>query len=87
MPYCTICKTHEHDEDRLLKHSVRHYAHFKCWLDAGRGLETLKPWQVGKFPFRLLKERGLLEQAEAILDADKQAQIARRAAMSKAALS
>lgn len=60
MPQCRFC------EDRAparLKYGTRHYAHFKCFLDAGKPLSTLHAWQIGEFPFRLLKERGLEDEA------------------------
>lgn len=50
--------------DDMVKYGVRHYAHFRCYLDAGKTLDGLFPWQLGKFPFRLLKERGLLAHVE-----------------------
>ena len=46
-----------------VKYSTRHYAHFDCFLDSGHTLDELTAWQVGKFPYRLLKARGLLERA------------------------
>jgi hypothetical protein len=64
MGQCRFCK--DHSEARL-KYGRRHYAHFKCYLDAGRKLSDLHPWQVGEFPFRLLKDRGLEAEAYAAL--------------------
>lgn len=56
---CRFCN----DPDQsMVKYGVRHYAHFKCYLDAGKQLSDLPSWQRGKFPYRLLKERGLLDQ-------------------------
>jgi len=51
----------------LVHYGVRHYAHPKCYLDAGRRLDELHGWQVGTFPMRLLKERGLLDEAERLV--------------------
>lgn len=64
MNTCRFCKKWEHGEavfDKLVKYGVRHYAHYACYLDAGRRLEDLHDWQVVRFPFLLLKERGLLD--------------------------
>lgn len=49
-------------DDHSVKYEVRHYAHFKCYLDAGKPLSALHEWQRAQFPYRLLKERGLLDQ-------------------------
>ncbi len=59
---CRFCK--EFSRDDLLKYGVRHYAHYKCYLDAGKSLDDLPDWKVSQFPFRLLKERGLLAGVE-----------------------
>lgn len=59
---CRFCKESA-DEGDLVKYGVRHYAHFKCYLDAGKRLDDLRPWQAKKFPFLLLKEYGLLSHA------------------------
>ena len=60
MQTCRFCKSWK-DEDHMVKYSVRHYAHFDCYLDAGKSLDDLWPWQVKKFPYLLLKGRGLLD--------------------------
>lgn len=60
---CRFCDGTSSDGDNMVKYGVRHYAHFKCYLDAGKTLATLHDWQVGQFPFRLLKERGLDTEA------------------------
>jgi hypothetical protein len=64
MTTCRFCKSWKH-EDRMVKYGVRHYAHYECFLDAGHKLEELHDWQIVRFPYRLLKERGLIEAAEA----------------------
>lgn len=53
------------DHGRMVQYGVRHYAHFNCYLDAGKSLDGLHDWQIRKFPFRLLKERGLKRRAKA----------------------
>ena len=69
---CRFCKKTEFDHpdgptSGMFKYGVRHYAHFHCYLDAGKTLENLNRWQVGNFPYFFLKERGLLETANAII--------------------
>lgn len=53
-------------------YGLRHHAHHACFLNAGKLLSSLTPWQVGRFPYKLLKERGLLGEAERITAAEKQ---------------
>jgi hypothetical protein len=49
----------------MIHYSTRHYMHPACYLDAGKRLEDLRPWQIMRqFPYRLLDERGLLKMAE-----------------------
>lgn len=64
---CRFCG--EGTAGEMVKYGVRHYAHFACYLDAGRPLAALSPWQVGQFPWRVLRERGLSDEAERMLDA------------------
>lgn len=71
---CRFCKVHGYDHTAFVKYGVRHYAHHRCYLDAGKSLSDLHDWQIMQFPHRLLSERGLLDIAEAAaqrLDADK----------------
>ena len=56
---CRFCGEYEFDADRLVKYGVRHYAHHSCYLDR-KSLDELELWQVRRFPFKLLRERGLL---------------------------
>lgn len=56
---CRFCD--DFMSQNLVKYGTRHYAHFKCYLDAGKSLDDLPDWQIGLFPFFLLKERGLLD--------------------------
>lgn len=65
---CRFCRQWERNgKDNLLKYGVRHYAHYECYLNAGKQLEDLHAWQVGHFPFRLLEEKKLLLRANAIM--------------------
>lgn len=57
---CRFCKKWG-PADETVKYSRRHYAHFACYIDGGKSLDALPMWQVEKFPYFLLKERGLLE--------------------------
>ena len=47
-----------------VKYAVRHYAHFHCYLDAGKNLEALHEWQIKRFPWKVLRNRNLLARAE-----------------------
>jgi hypothetical protein len=64
---CRFC--HEAGRsDEMVKYGVRHYAHFACYIEAERPLSVLSTWQIGQFPFRLLKERGLLAEAQRLTE-------------------
>ena len=64
MNTCRFCKESTfHPETEGVRYGPRHFAHFACYLDAGKTLEALTKWQVGRFPFKMLKERGLFELA------------------------
>lgn len=83
--HCRFCKKYEIDgNDRLVKYGVRHYAHYVCYLDAGKSLTDLSAWQIGAFPYRLLKERGLDAYAEARIENEKRDGIAREEARVRA---
>ncbi len=62
---CRFCTSIMSDD--LVKYGTRHYAHYTCYLDAGKRLEDLPKWQVETFPYFLLKARGLLDKARQIL--------------------
>lgn len=63
---CRFCDNWR--DQGLVKYSTRHYAHYKCYLDAGKKLSALPKWQIGEFPFFLLKERGLLAEAQMLCE-------------------
>lgn len=77
---CRFCD--DWSDQMMVKYGVRHYAHFHCYLDAGKALADLQPWQVRQFPYKLLKERGLLaeiaaaDERERRQDAEYQARVA-----------
>jgi hypothetical protein len=60
---CRFCKRYM-GSDEGVKYGVRHWAHFKCYLDAGKDLFKLPRHQVGRFPYKLLKARGLIDKIE-----------------------
>ena len=67
MHVCKFC--HEHaDDDDLLRYAKRHYAHHRCYLDAGKPLNDLPDRLIVQFPYRLLEERGLTGDAYAASD-------------------
>lgn len=60
---CRFCgKTAHHGY--MVKYGVRHYAHFGCYLDH-KPLHELHPWQVRQFPWKELRDRGLMDEAAA----------------------
>lgn len=65
MHTCRFCDQYGRHDD-LVRYGKRHYAHPACYLDAGKALQALPAWEVAQFPWRLLKERGLLDEAEAL---------------------
>jgi hypothetical protein len=62
-PTCRFCRNRGRDQE-MVKNGVRHYANFECYLDAGKRIEDLPSWQVGRFPYRLIKDRGLATTAQ-----------------------
>lgn len=60
-------------DQAMVRYGIRHHAHFKCYLDAGKKLSDLHPWQVRQFPYKLLKERGLLDEAKTIIAKERAA--------------
>lgn len=52
-----------------LRYGTRHYTHVGCWLDRGHTLAELPPDTIERLPFLVLKERGLLEQAQKLVEA------------------
>lgn len=67
MATCRFCKRWEASVE-MVTYSTRHHAHFECYLNAGKPLTALSDWQIGRFPYRLLKAAGLLDIAEAASD-------------------
>ncbi len=68
---CRFCGKQDHQGTAtMVKYGVRHYAHFVCYLGAGKRLDELHAWQVGTFPFKVLKDRNLLDEAERLTAPD-----------------
>jgi hypothetical protein len=61
---CRFCKGPMVPSDELVKYGTRHYAHPRCYFDAGKPLAALPLHEIEKLPYFLLKERGLLDQAQ-----------------------
>lgn len=62
---CRFCKQSAHS-GCLVKYEVRHYAHYECYLKAGKKLDALHVWQVGQFPLMLLRDHGLEDETRRI---------------------
>lgn len=60
---CRVCHQ-AGPSQRMVKYGIRHYAHFACYLESGRSLDTLPAWQVRRFPALLLNRHGLMAEAE-----------------------
>ena len=66
MTTCRFCKEVDF-MGSMVKHGTRHYAHHRCYLDAGKPLRTLSTFAIESFPVRLLAERELLDEARSVL--------------------
>jgi hypothetical protein len=77
---CRFCSDRNQS---MVKYGTRHYAHFKCYLDAGKSLSDLHAWQLRSFPYFLLKERGLLDTVKQLLEAAQQRELQHDRFMSK----
>jgi len=62
---CRFCGKHSSDGDGMVKYGVRHYAHYACYLEAGKKLTDLHDWQIVDFPARLIKQHDLWAIADA----------------------
>jgi hypothetical protein len=66
MNTCRFCKKPSfHGE--LLRYGLRHYAHHACYLKAGKPLAALSAWKIECFPYFVLKEHGLLDEAKRLI--------------------
>lgn len=64
---CRFCEDRDQD---MVRYGIRHHAHFHCYLNAGKKIGDLHPWQVRSFPYFLLKEHGLLDEAQRIIESE-----------------
>ena len=64
--YMHVCRLCHNDMRHYegIKYGRRHYAHFACYLDADKPLSALHKWQIEGFPFKLINERGLMNEVE-----------------------
>ena len=65
--HCQFCKAHG-PSDRMVKYSVRHYAHYDCYINYGKPFEPLAIWQLERFPYFKLKDLGRFAEFKAIYD-------------------
>jgi hypothetical protein len=69
MTQYNACRFCQDTRQGLVHYGVRHYAHYECYIKAGKSLDDLHAWQVGQFPYRVLKMHGLEKQAEKMMGA------------------
>lgn len=62
MSICRFCAKHM-PHYAGVQYGVRHYAHFACYLDH-KPLSDLHTWQIEGFPYKLLRERDLMDEVE-----------------------
>jgi hypothetical protein len=69
VPWFTTCRHcgKMDNQTRMVRYGIRHNMHFACFLEAGKSLDALPYHEIGRFPFRLLKDRGLLDEAEKLI--------------------
>ncbi len=68
---CRLCDDGIMRDEGMVKYSSRHWAHYRCYLAAGKPLSALPAWKVGEFPYFLLKEHGLLDEAKRLASANR----------------
>ena len=70
--YLNVCRLCHRDVRHYdgIQYGKRHYAHFACYLDAGKPLSDLDEWQIEGFPFKLINERGLMAEVERLTAGD-----------------
>ena len=65
-PTCRFCRKRD-PRSTMVKYGTRHYAHFDCYLSARKSIDDLTSKQIGRFPCRVMRKHGLLDQADKIL--------------------
>ena len=82
---CRFCKATILTHDPRVRYGTRHYAHHACYLEAGKSLDDLPALEIEAFPWKLLKERGLIEYAEARMENERRREAHWQATRTKAA--
>jgi hypothetical protein len=80
----SVCRFCGKRVDEGVRYAARHVAHFRCYLAAGKGIDRLTAWQVGRFPARLIAEFGLINEANAKLARQAEADARYAAAQAEA---
>jgi hypothetical protein len=62
---CRFCHGRT-DEYELVHYGTRLYAHPECYLKAGKKLDDLTVGQIGRFPYSVLEQRGLLDHPKCL---------------------
>ena len=65
---CRFCHETIWPSQPSLRYGTRHCAHPHCYFDAGKPLSALKKHQVERLPWRVLKDRGLLDEARKMIE-------------------
>lgn len=69
MNTCRFCKEQGFEDRDFVRYGLRHYAHWQCFLDAGRSLADLSKFQRGRVPLWMLRNnpglREILDEANA----------------------
>lgn len=63
---CRGCGQMDH-HDNLVRYGARHNMHFRCYLESEKPLGKLPRREIGRFPFRLLRDFGKLDEARAAI--------------------
>jgi len=66
MSNCRFCDNWR--DQGMVKYGTRHYAHFRCYLEHGKSLTDLPDWQLGTFPYRLLREFNITDENNEFVD-------------------
>ena len=68
---CRVCKMSD-GASRMIKYSVRHYAHPKCALErwGAKFFDRLTPWQLSQFPAPIAAKAGLFDELKRRVDAN-----------------
>jgi len=61
---CRICHEYAGEDEKLLKYSTRHYAHYSCWMkkhsiNSFDEVHGIPLWKLRQWPYLQAKEMGL----------------------------